>query len=216
MKNGNSYTDQTGGINWSVIRLPMPGEDICGDRFIVKQINNSVLVGVLDGLGHGGEAAFAGKKAISVLQDQPSFKRLDKLFDAVHDALITTRGVVMSLGVFDLDRNELTWLGVGNIKGVLLQNIEGDQYNHVHMTQWGGVLGYRLPDIVFKKIHTYELHKGDKLIFATDGIEDNFINGVYPFSQPNHIVNLVSKKYFLKTDDALILAAQFEGSNNEP
>ena len=44
-------------IEWGVATLALPGEAQSGDRHLVKPVGSTVLVAVVDGLGHGAEAA---------------------------------------------------------------------------------------------------------------------------------------------------------------
>src|SRR5216684_973838 len=48
-------------IEWGVATLALPGEAQSGDRHLVKPVGSSVLVAVVDGLGHGAEAATAAQ-----------------------------------------------------------------------------------------------------------------------------------------------------------
>src|SRR2546428_301597 len=55
-------------IEWGVATLALPGEAQSGDRHLVKQVGTSVLVAVVDGLGHGAEAATAAQAAVAALE----------------------------------------------------------------------------------------------------------------------------------------------------
>ena len=46
-------------IDTGVATLPLPGEPESGDLSLVKRIGSGTLVAVVDGLGHGQEAASA-------------------------------------------------------------------------------------------------------------------------------------------------------------
>src|SRR2546430_16061983 len=48
-------------IEWGVASLALPGEAESGDRHLVKPVGTAVLVAVVDGLGHGAEAATAAQ-----------------------------------------------------------------------------------------------------------------------------------------------------------
>jgi len=50
-------------IEWGVATLALPGETQSGDRHLVKPVGSTVLVAVVDGLGHGAEAATAAQAA---------------------------------------------------------------------------------------------------------------------------------------------------------
>ncbi|OOK75808.1 putative sigma activity regulating serine phosphatase [Mycobacterium kansasii] len=71
---------------------PRPGEHTCGDLPIAVQIDDdTALFGVLDGLGHGPEAARAAQIAVDVLNDARD-ERLEVLIQLCHRMLSGTRG----------------------------------------------------------------------------------------------------------------------------
>src|SRR5256885_9190382 len=55
-------------IEWGVASLALPGEAESGDRHLVKPVGTGVLVAVVDGLGHGAEAAAAAQAAVAALE----------------------------------------------------------------------------------------------------------------------------------------------------
>src|SRR6185295_6176572 len=107
-------------IDWGVATRPLPGEVVCGDLHLLKPIRDGVLAAVVDGLGHGNEAAIAAKTAVTVLErhaDEP----LTALVKRCHEALTKTRGVVMTVATLRSFENQLAWLGVGNVEAMLLR-----------------------------------------------------------------------------------------------
>ncbi len=57
-----------GPIEWAAKASARPGENICGDKLIAVDVDGTgALMGVLDGLGHGAEAAEAAKRGVDVL-----------------------------------------------------------------------------------------------------------------------------------------------------
>ncbi len=86
-----------------------------GDAFVVKHWAESLLVAVIDGLGHGPAAHRAAKAAQGYVErhfDQP----LNQIFRGAGRACRATRGVVMALARFDWGRGRLTFASVGNIE----------------------------------------------------------------------------------------------------
>jgi anti-sigma regulatory factor (Ser/Thr protein kinase)/serine/threonine protein phosphatase PrpC len=113
-----------------------------GDAFLIKQWGRYALVGVIDGLGHGQFAQRAAQTARQYLDhhyDQP----LDSLFRGVGRACRATRGVVMALARFDLDRQKLTLASVGDIEVRLIGNPE--PFNFVVRR---GIVGLNAPNPV--------------------------------------------------------------------
>src|SRR5438105_2013785 len=100
--------------------LTLPGEDESGDLYLVKPFEGGMLVAVVDGSGHGHEAALAARIAIASLELHPD-EGVIQLVRRCHEQLKGTRGVVMSLASFNGIENTMTWVGVGNIEGLLLR-----------------------------------------------------------------------------------------------
>jgi anti-sigma regulatory factor (Ser/Thr protein kinase) len=113
-----------------------------GDAFVVKQWGRNAIVGVIDGLGHGQFAQRASQTARQYIQqhfDQP----LESLFRGAGRACRGTRGVVMALARFDLDRQKLTIASVGDIEVRLIGNPE--RFNLIVKR---GIIGLNAPSPV--------------------------------------------------------------------
>src|SRR2546422_418308 len=106
-------------IEWGVASLALPGEAESGDRHLVKPVGTGVLVAVVDGLGHGAEAASAAKAAVAALERHASESPVP-LLERCHRALKGTRGAVMSVAAFSRHDRSMTWVGVGNVEGLLV------------------------------------------------------------------------------------------------
>jgi len=59
----------SGLIWWGVAERALPGQTVSGDKYLVKPLADGVLLAVVDGLGHGGEATAAAKN-----RQSPSWK----------------------------------------------------------------------------------------------------------------------------------------------
>ncbi|MDL5501899.1 MAG: SpoIIE family protein phosphatase, partial [Candidatus Methanoperedens sp.] len=101
---------------------------------------------VVDGLGHGYEAAAASDIAIATL-DTYAHEPVIPLVKRCHEALKGTRGVVMSIVSFNSLDMTLTWLGVGNIESILLREDVKAVPARKSLLLRGGVLGYQLPPL---------------------------------------------------------------------
>ena len=88
----------------------MAGENESGDGWVVADTAGGTLIGVIDGLGHGHLAAVAAGQAASVLLENPA-EPLNALFVLCHQALSSTRGAAITLGVIDHAQATLEWLG---------------------------------------------------------------------------------------------------------
>jgi len=198
-----------GVVEWGVSSAPLPGESASGNAHWVRFFPNAALVAVIDGIGHGAEAATAARTAVAALEaaaDGP----LDALFKFVHQApQKKTRGVVMSAARFDLQRGTMTWLGVGNVEGVLILE-EGERAGHRReaLLLRGGVVGQQMPIL---RPATLRLWPGSLLLLATDGIHGDFTRDPDLHRAPQEIAERILAKYVKGTDDALALAVRFIG-----
>ena len=107
-------------VECGVARLVLPGQTESGDRHLVSCNQNSVLIAAIDGIGHGENAASAAKTAVSVLETGVQ-EPVISLVERCHERLRGSRGVVLSLAYVDMSHGMMTWLGVGNVQGVLLR-----------------------------------------------------------------------------------------------
>src|SRR5262245_17855870 len=102
-------------IEWGVARLIHPGESVSGDVHVVVPHGRGVLLAVIDGSGHGPEAARAAQLAVAALQQDPNADVADHLARC-HAALGRSRGAVMTLADFNSRERTLTLCGVGNVE----------------------------------------------------------------------------------------------------
>src|SRR5437879_11854578 len=78
------------------------------------------MVAATDGLGRGATAANAAKAAITVLRNGVG-EPIIPLVVTCHERLRATRGVVLSIASVDVSHGLMTWLGVGNVHGVVVR-----------------------------------------------------------------------------------------------
>jgi phosphoserine phosphatase RsbX len=195
-------------IEWGVSARPLTGEIRSGDSHLVAPFANGVLVAVVDGLGHGAEAADAARIAILSLQDRPQDSVID-LLQRSHLALKRTRGVVLSLASIDAVAHQMTWIGVGNVDGSLLRADRRARPGREALTARSGVVGYQLPPL---RTATLPIAPEDVLIFATDGISSGFHGEALLGRNPQDAADHILKQYAKATDDALALVARYAGA----
>ena len=86
----------TGVIEWAVAEMVLPGQVESGDRYLVTPTPDGALVAVVDGLGHGAEAAGAALAAVTCLE-RAARQPVISLIQSCHGRLAATRGAVMSV-----------------------------------------------------------------------------------------------------------------------
>jgi phosphoserine phosphatase RsbX len=194
-------------VDYGVATLALPGETECGDLHLVQPVGSSVLVAVVDGLGHGAEAAEAARAAVTALRRNAQASVLG-LLQACHHTLVGTRGVVMSLARFDLADSAMSWVGVGNVEGVLAYTDPGARRARTTLVTRGGIVGGELPQL---RAEVMSIAPGDTLIFTTDGIKSGFADGLPTERSPQELADLILARYSKGTDDALALVARYTG-----
>ena len=198
----------TGLIEWAVAESVLPGQTESGDRCLVTPTPDGALVAVVDGLGHGAEAAEAAKAAVRSLE-RHAHEPIIPLIRSCHRSLAGTRGVVMSVAAFDARAETVTWVGVGNVEGVLLRAQATATLGRESLLLRGGVVGVHLPALAAAIV---PVARGDQLIFATDGVRGDFAVRPFPGGDvPQELADHILSKWGTRTDDALVLVARYLG-----
>lgn len=196
-------------LEWGVASVALPGEAESGDLHLVRPIAGGVLVAVVDGLGHGADAATAARLAVAALGPHAHDSPLS-LFERCHQALKGTRGVVMSLALIRRADASLTWLGVGNVEGLLVRADGGGETTRARraLITRGGIVGSELPRL---QPEVLPLATGDTLLFATDGIREGFAERLSADATPQQQADDILARHRKGTDDALVLVARYRG-----
>jgi phosphoserine phosphatase RsbX len=183
------------------------GEERSGDLAVFAGYAGGALVAVLDGLGHGDAAADASDIAAGVIHRNRNAPPTE-LLQLCHEALYKTRGVVMTLAWFDLERHELSWAGVGNVEARLVRGAATYGDRHDSALVLGGVVGYNLPTI---RPATMDLLPGDAVAFATDGIEADYSVSLAPGVPAQKLAERIYERHGKGTDDALAVVVRYVG-----
>jgi negative regulator of sigma-B (phosphoserine phosphatase) len=191
-----------------VAKSILPGQCESGDRHLVCCGRDGILVAAMDGIGHGEEAANAAEAAISILKASPD-EPVISLVERCHEALRSTRGVVLSLASIDPKHGMMTWIGVGNVQGVLMRaGAKKGSVQEVLLLRGGVVGGSQLPAL---QAAVLPIAKGDTLVFVTDGIRGEFVEGLSALESPQRAADKILKQHGRGNDDALVLAVRLTG-----
>lgn len=195
-------------LEWAVAAAPLLADpNASGDRYLVKPLPGGALVMVVDGVGHGPGAAAAAQLAVGIAERWERASPI-ALLKACHHALRSSRGAVISVACFDCVDGAMTWIGVGNVDGVLLRADPGPAPRQQELLLRSGVVGHELPQLTALVLG---IEPGDTLAFATDGVEPGFaadLNARVPL-QP--MADLILTRHRKGTDDALVLVARYRG-----
>jgi phosphoserine phosphatase RsbX len=191
-------------LDWGVASLPLAGQSESGDRHVVQFFPGGVLLAVIDGLGHGYEACTAASLAEFILRARPQ-EPVISLVRRCHENLRSTRGVVMSVVSFDTSHGLMTWLGVGNVRGILRRS------GFTSIPRWdelllrGGIIGGEIPPL---QASVLPVSQGDMLYLATDGIGGEFVHEIISPEMPQRTAEVILSRYAKGDDDALVLVAR--------
>jgi phosphoserine phosphatase RsbX len=190
--------------DWAVASRALPGESENGDAHVVAPFFGGLLVAAIDGLGHGTHAAHAARLAAETLRAHP-MDAPENLVARCQEDLRGTRGVVLSIASLSAT-GTLTWLGVGNVEGILLRASSTRAREAILLR--GGVVGYEIPSL---RPVCLDIEPGDTLIFVTDGIVSAFTEKLDATQPPQSIADEILAQYARPTDDALVLVVRYRG-----
>jgi hypothetical protein len=192
-------------IEWASARMVAPGHSDSGDECCVRTLDQRTMIAVLDGLGHGPDAASAARRGVHLLE-QSRAHDVETLVRECHNGLRGSRGVVMSLAMFDSRERTMTWIGIGNVRGSLWSP---------HSTTWkslllrGGVVGDTLPLL---QASVVPMDEGDTLAFTTDGVGTEIDDHLLKGSSLQVTAERILARGRTGHDDALVLLARYRGA----
>jgi negative regulator of sigma-B (phosphoserine phosphatase) len=193
-------------LAWAATSRPMRGEQVSGDRVSVQLDGSRAVLAVVDGLGHGPEAAAAARLATDVVEHNPA-EPIDVLLLLVHRQLANSRGAAATVAILDADSGRLHWLGVGNVEGVVVRADELARPRTIGAFLVGGVLGYQM-----NQLHAptqVDLADGDVIVIATDGVRAELSSIVRSDQPVERMADRILAKYGRPDDDALVLVARY-------
>jgi len=128
-----------GSLAIGAICVAMKGETVNGDDWLVIEDKRRHAVVVVDGLGHGPEAASATASAKQAALTTGPAAGACVMLQAIHDALKSTRGAAAAVAILDPYQGTGAFCGVGNIS-CLIQT--GEQARH--LVSHNGILGHQV------------------------------------------------------------------------
>ena len=174
---------------------PMPGEQACGDRIVVLQRTDDVLCAVIDGLGHGENAAVAAEAAagyISSHADDP----LDSILLGCDRAIASTRGVAATLVRVVLPAGTLEHAGIGNVE------LTAHSREPIRPVTRPGVVGSRVRKV---NVTSHRIFPGDRIAVFTDGVSARFQFDLMPQAPAQAQARRIVEEHGRSHDDASCL-----------
>lgn len=190
-------------IESALTRRPKVGEEVCGDDALILEDERQVTVAVVDGLGHGPEAAEAASAFLATVRDNAEAS-LTEIFEAAAVTVAPTRGAVGLLARFDLLTASVSVLGVGNI------DLKARSVESIHPVSTPGIIGRPVRRL---RQFDYKVTGGDLIVITSDGISSRFELTQLGRAKPREIAETILEEFGRDDDDAtcLVLLVKDDG-----
>lgn len=190
---------------FSAICVPAPGEYECGDAWQLRLDSGRLSAVVADGLGHGPLAAIASSHAMQTFGERP-FDSPCGYLEAAHSALHASRGAAIAIAQVDLGLYKLSYAGVGNIVGSIV-NSSGKSRS---LLSHNGIVGVEARKL---QQFDYQWRNGDLLIMHSDGLSARWKLDDYPGlaqADTGVVAAILYRDARRGRDDATILVARLQ------
>ena len=180
---------------------PYPGETTNGDAWTVDWHAGACRIAVIDGLGHGPDAAAAAGLAVAALAARPDLLPVEAL-RACHAALRGSRGAAISVAHVDVARGRVVYAGVGNVEARLW--VPGG---------WQRLIAYRgVVGMTFPNVRAFELGLDGawRLLLHSDGVSarcDPDALDSETARAPQPLADAILRQWGRATDDAIVVVA---------
>ncbi|MCP4675930.1 MAG: SpoIIE family protein phosphatase [Deltaproteobacteria bacterium] len=158
-----------------------------------------MVAALADGLGHGPMAEEASLAFCEYVKAHPT----DDLEDIIRDAgtaIAKTRGVAAAVVRIDLEKQSISFAGIGNIE---LQSVSKQPIRPVCTP---GIIGRPLRKVVQ---FDYELNLGDLLAMYSDGISSRFSLSEYRYNEVQAVADTILANHGKAHDDATCIVFRF-------
>lgn len=186
-----------------VVSVALRGQEESGDRWAVRVVQGRMAAMVVDGLGHGPDAAIPARAARTLFCDAATGSQ-QSLFGVMHQALHPTRGAALSMAVIDGKARLVRFGGVGNVEARVLS---ADTSRHF-MPQ-NGIVGHTMPPVLKSADLPWPVH--GRLVMHSDGIASRWAVDDYPGLLARHPVLLAGvlfRDFGRARDDATVLVVR--------
>jgi negative regulator of sigma-B (phosphoserine phosphatase) len=181
--------------------VPRDGERENGDTALVRRDGESMLIAVIDALGHGPPAAQAAGVGKAYLSAAPLDRGVRYVVEGLHDQLRGTRGAAAMLLL--VQAGQLEGCGVGN---VALRSYRA----RIPALLTPGVLGGA--PLQRLRVFSAELSPGDRLVVHSDGIVARFDDEASKRASALETCRAIMERHRRPHDDATVLVTDVEAS----
>ncbi len=147
-----------------MIGVAAAGQDACGDEWAALTRGGMEFLLVVDGLGHGPQAAEASAGAVAAFRASSSAEP-GEIIAATSEAIRGTRGAAMAIARVDARRGQVRFAGVGNIAAVVVDRATARTTSMVSMN---GTVGHAVHRI---QAFDYEWTDDAAILLHSDGLD---------------------------------------------
>ncbi len=174
-------------------------EHVCGDGYLVTPTEEGLLIAVVDGLGHGEQAAIAAQAFIEAVRENPDLG-LPELMRECHQRLSGTRGAAGALVRIDRRTRRIAFVGVGNIHFHALSD------GPMHPVSAPGIVGHRIRKII---PFEYDLPRRTLIVLASDGVSSRLELEEYGHLGPQEVADIIVSEHGKAHDDATVVTVRY-------
>lgn len=179
-----------------------PDQEVTGDGWHVDETDGVLRVALIDGLGHGPDAAEAAEAAREALRLHPMMSPALALGEC-HRTMRRTRGAAITIARIDAAAGTLDVAGVGNVEARLLLPRRTKRF----ITQ-RGIVGHVMRE---PRTESVTLDEPWSLIMHSDGISSRWEDAVVLSTRPGVIrpdaLSALLAEWSRPYDDATVVAA---------
>ena len=178
------------------------GETVSGDAWLADTFEGRILCAVVDGLGHGPQAAKASMLAIESLREHRT-SSLTEQVEFAHGALRSTRGAALGVAQILPDQGIVKFVGIGNIMAAVQHH--GTVRN---MVSQNGILGHQVRRVTEFQ---YPWSESDLLVMCSDGITTHWDMNQYAgltSRDPSLIAATLYRDFTRGRDDTTVIATK--------
>jgi anti-sigma regulatory factor (Ser/Thr protein kinase) len=190
-------------LDIGTVCIPLDGETVCGDGWCVVQDAERAAVLLVDGLGHGPNAAEAADVAIATFRAAAG-RPPQEIAGVVHEALRATRGAAIAIAEVrraGVGAASVNFCGVGNTVSALV-GPSGSK----SLPSMNGTAGLQLRGT---KEFSQPWTPGAMLVMHTDGVTTRWRGEAYPGilqHDPAVFAGALHRDHSRGRDDATVLA----------
>ncbi len=180
------------------------GESICGDAAVIVSLEHGLLIGVIDGLGHGQPAYAVSSIAEEWLKSHADID-VAEVADRLSEHLKGTDGAAIGLCFLEHETGLAHFAGIGN---TVLRTF--GRARESRLVSRDGIAGRTA---VRAKAYSTQLQPGDLLLLYSDGISTQFRLEQYPTllnEEPATLARSIVTRLARRYDDAACIAARWQ------